>query len=372
VLSGLKVLDLSRILAGPFAAQLLGDLGADVIKIERPSVGDDTRQWGPPFLGDDAVYYHTANRNKRSRALDFAAARDREQLLSLIDDADVLLENYRPGGLARYGLDYASVAARNPRLVYCSITGFGSDGPYADRAGYDALIQAMGGLMSITGPGPEQPTKVGVALTDLATGLYAATAILAALRERDRSGRGQHCEVALFDTQISLLANVAMNYLATGAVPTPRGNAHPTIVPYQTFATLDRPLMIAVGNDRQFADLCRALDVAWHEDPRFATNPGRVEHRQELVPMLAARLASESRATWLARFASADFPHGPVNDLDDLAADPHVAHRQSFTVMDDGETPCLRSPLRFSRTPILAYRRPPALNADPEAGFETP
>jgi len=368
-LTGVRVVDLSRILAGPFTAQLLGDLGADVIKIERPGDGDDTRGWGPPFLGDTATYFHTANRNKRSRVLDFAVADDRAALEALIAEADVLVENFRPGSLARFGLDAPSLAARHPRLVTCSITGFGSDGPYAERPAYDALVQAMGGLMSITGAADGPPAKVGVAITDLMTGLYAAVGILAALRERDQTGRGQHVAVALFDVQVASLANVAMAYLATGRVPGPLGDAHPTIVPYQSFATADAPLYLAVGNDVQFARACAVLGEPLDRDPRFADNAGRVEHRDEVVGRLAARFATAPRATWLAGLTAAGVPCGPINDLADLAADPQVVARRLFTTMSDGTTPCLASPLALSRTPITTYRTPPALGADGAATF---
>lgn len=371
-LAGLRVLDLSRVLAGPYAAMVLGDLGADVIKVEHPR-GDDTRQWGPPEHEGLSAYYLTANRNKRSRVLDFTRPDDHAALLALIAGADVLIENYKVGDLARHGLDFATLHARHPRLIYCSITGFGQTGPHAARAGYDALIQAMGGLMSITGPDPAHPTKVGVAIADLTTGLHAVIAVLAALRERERSGLGQHCDLALLDSQVSVLANVAMNFLCTGEVPRPLGDAHPTIVPYQSFATADRPLMLAVGNDRQFAGLCRALgEPQWAEDPRFASNPARVRHRGLLVPMIGDRLRTRPRDHWLAVFAAAGdgFPHGPVQDLAELADDPQQRARGLFTTMDDGVTPCLKSPLGLSRTPIRSYRRPPDLGEHADATWE--
>ncbi|MCY0993926.1 CoA transferase [Nannocystis sp. ILAH1] len=368
-LAGLRVLDLSRILAGPSAAQLLGDLGADVIKIEHP-LGDDTRRWGPPDFEGGAAYYLACNRNKRSRVLDFKRPADRDVLLSLLANADVLLENFKVGDLARHGLDYAGLAPRFPRLVYCSITGFGQTGPDAGRVGYDALIQGLGGLMSITGQDAEHPTKVGVAVADLGTGLYAVVAILAALLERSRSGLGQHIDLALLDTQVAGLANIAMNFLCTGEVPRPLGNAHPTIVPYQSFATADRPLMLAVGSDPQFASLCVALgEPGWAVDPRFVTNPARVTHRAELVARLEQRLSQKTRDEWLQIFAAAtpQFPHGPIRDLAEVAADPQVTHRGLFTAMDDGRTPCLKNPIVFSRTPIDHYRRPPRLGEHPDA-----
>lgn len=369
-LAGLRVVDLSRVLAGPYAAQILGDLGADIIKIEHPH-GDDTRRWGPPEHDGAAAYYLSANRNKRSRILDFTRADDLAALRSLIAGADVLLENFKPGDLARHGLDFPALHPLHPRLVYCSITGFGHTGPLAPRPGYDALIQAMAGLMSVTGPDREHPTKVGVAVADLSTGLYAVIAILAALRERDRSGRGQHIDLALFDVQVAGLANLGMNFLCSGEVPRPLGDAHPTIVPYQSFATADRPLMLAVGNDAQFAALARALgEPGWPADPRFASNPARVAHRELLVPAIAAHLSQKPRAHWLAHLEGTGVPHGPIQDLGELNDDPQQRARGLFTTMDDGRTPCLRSPIQLSRTPISSYRRPPALGEHPDADWD--
>lgn len=365
-LSGLRVLDLSRVLAGPHAAQVLGDLGADVIKVEHPR-GDDTRRWGPPDHDGSATYYLAANRNKRSRVLDFTRPDHLAALHDLIAGADVLIENFKVGDLARHGLDFAALHLRCPRLVMCSVTGFGQTGPRAPRAGYDALIQAMAGLMSVTGPDAGHPTKVGVAVADLATGLYAVIAILAALRERDRSGLGQHCDLALFDTQVSGLANLAINYLCTGDVPRPLGDAHPTIVPYQSFATADRPILLAIGNDPQFLALSRALGEPWASDPRFASNPARLAHRHLLVPAIAARFAAQPRAYWLDLLAATIVPHGPIQDLGELADDPQLRARDLFTTMDDGHTPCLRSPIVLSRTPIDRYRSPPALDQHPDA-----
>ena len=371
-LSGLRVVDLSRVLAGPYAAQILGDLGADVIKIEHPH-GDDTRRWGPPEHDGTAAYYLAANRNKRSRVLDFSRADDRAALHALLAGADVLIENFKVGDLARHGLDFASLHPQYPRLVYCSITGFGQTGPLAPRAGYDALIQAMAGLMSVTGPDPEHPSKVGVAVADLSTGLHAVIAVLAALRERDRSGLGQHIDLALFDVQVSGLANLGMNFLCTGEVPRPLGNAHPTIVPYQSFATADRPIMLAVGNDAQFRGLCEALgEPQWADDPRFASNPARVRHREQLVPMISSKLSERPREHWLVRLAGTGAPHGPIQDLGELADDPQVRARGLFTTMDDGHTPCLKNPIGLSRTPIEEYRRPPALGEHPDATWDEP
>lgn len=366
-LAGLRVLDLSRILAGPYAAQILGDLGADVIKVEHPE-GDDTRRWGPPDFAGQSAYYLSCNRNKRARTLDFAVAADLAAVHELVAGADVLIENFKVGGLRRFGLDHETLTARFPRLIYCSITGFGQTGPAAPRAGYDAMIQAMSGLMSVTGEG--RPTKVGVAVSDLQTGLHAVIAILAALHERARSGLGQHIDLALLDTQVAGLANVGMNFLCTGEIPRPLGDAHPTIVPYQSFATADRPLMIAVGNDVQFRSFCAALGAPdWAEDPRFAGNAARVAHRAELVAAIQARLSRETRDHWLARFAALrdGFPHGPIQDLAEVEADPQVRARELLTTMDDGATPCLRSPLRLSRTPVKRYAPPPRLGEHADA-----
>ena len=300
-LSHLRVLDLSRVLAGPWAGQILGDLGARVIKVERPGRGDDTRGWGPPYLKDgdggdtdQAAYYLTANRNKESVAIDITRPEGQELVRKLAAECDVVLENFKVGGLKRYGLDYDSLKALNPKLIYCSITGFGQDGPYATRAGYDFLIQGMGGLMSLTGHAEGEPgagpMKVGVALTDITTGLYATIAVLAALSHRDRTGEGQHLDMALFDVQMACLANQAMNYLTTGQSPRRFGNAHPNIVPYQDFPTADGDVILTVGNDDQFARFCEvAGHPEWAEDPRFATNRSRVEHREVLVPLLRCR-----------------------------------------------------------------------------------
>ncbi len=375
-LAGLRVLDLSRVLAGPWCSQLLGDLGADVVKVERPDVGDDTRSWGPPYLRDahgapsgESAYFVCANRNKRSITADLASPQGRAQLQQLARKADVLLENFKTGGLAAYGLDWASLSAVNPRLVYCSITGFGQTGPYAMRPGYDFLIQAMGGLMSITGA-PDGvagagPQKVGVALTDILTGLYATIAVQAALAERERSGLGQYIDVALFDVQIACLANQASNFLNGALVPQRLGNAHPNIVPYQSFATQDGDIVLAIGNDGQFARFCQAAgQPAWAQDLRFATNPARVAHRSALVAQIEALTRSRTTAQWLRVLAQADVPCGPVNRIDQVFADPQVQARelvQSMPHASAKDVKLVANPMRLSATPIRYRLAPPTL-----------
>jgi crotonobetainyl-CoA:carnitine CoA-transferase CaiB-like acyl-CoA transferase len=326
-LAGLKVLELSRILAGPWACQILADLGADVIKVEQPGKGDETRHWGPPFIGEDAAYFHAANRGKRSIAIDLSTAQGQEAVRRLAARSDVVVENFRAGALAKYALDYSSLKPIAPRLVWCSITGFGQDGPYAHRPGFDAIIQAMGGLMSITGEA-DAPQKVGVAIADLLTGVYAAAAIQAALLQRQRTGLGSHIDMALMDVQVAMLANQAMNYLASGSAPAAMGSAHPNIVPYQPFAAQDGAVMVAAGTDAQFRALCSVLDAqALAADPRFAGNAGRVAGRDELVPALAARVAGWKRAPLLAALEAAGVPAGPVNDIAQVFADPQIVHR---------------------------------------------
>ncbi|MDO1559118.1 CaiB/BaiF CoA-transferase family protein [Brevundimonas sp. 2R-24] len=378
-LSGVKVLDLSRVLAGPWATQLLADLGAEVIKIERPGAGDDTRAWGPPFTTTttgargDAAYFLCANRNKRSVTVDMAQPDGAALIRRLAERADVLVENFKVGGLKKYGLDYASLSAANPRLVYCSITGFGQDGPYAPRAGYDYMIQAMGGLMSITGqpdgaPGAE-PMKVGVAVADLFTGLYASNGILAALLHARATGQGQHIDLALFDVQAAMLANQATNWFASGKAPRRMGNAHPNLAPYQPFATQDGAVVVAVGNDGQFQALCRALDApGLADDPRFPTNALRVEHRGEMVQALAPLFAARSTADWLARLEAAGVPCGPINTVDQVFAEPQALHR-GLTVEQTradlaGTVRTPANPIRLSQTPAAYDRPPPALGAD--------
>jgi crotonobetainyl-CoA:carnitine CoA-transferase CaiB-like acyl-CoA transferase len=360
-LSHLKVLDLSRVLAGPWATQFLGDLGADVIKIERPGQGDDTRAWGPPWFGDLSAYFTCANRNKRSVALDFTTPEGAATVRELAAEADVLIENFKRGALAKYGLDYASLKAVKPDLVYCSITGFGQTGPYADRAGYDALIQGMGGLMSITGEPDGQPMKVGVAVVDLFTGMYASSGILAALAHRDRTGEGQHIDLALFDVQAAMLANQAANYLATGRAPRRLGNAHPSICPYQTFAASDGYLILAVGNDQQFAKFCT---VAGRPElaarPDFATNPARVANRETLIGILSEMFVAQPRAWWSERLEAVGVPCGPINTLDEVFTDPQLVARGMILGDPDGLR-MVGNPLKFSQTPVAAPTAPPAL-----------
>ena len=376
LLDGVNVLDLSRILAGPWATQVLADFGADVIKIESPQGGDGTRQWGPPWLADrdgeatdESAYYLGVNRGKRSVAIDFTSARGQALIRELCRHCDVLVENYKVGGLAKYGLDYASLKAFNPKLVYCSITGFGQTGPYAHRAGYDAAIQAMGGLMSITGepdgkPGGV-PQKVGVAVADLMTGMYAVSAILAALRHAEKHGAGQHIDLALFDTQAASLANQAMNYLIGGVVPKRQGTAHPNIVPYQVMPSADGYFMLAVGNDGQFARLCRVLgEPALATDPRYLTNASRVAHRDELVTLLEQRLATQPAATWLAALEHATVPCAPVNTLDQVFDDPQIKARGMRIDLPHpvaGSVPGVANPVRFSETPVQYRNAAPAL-----------
>ncbi len=378
-LAGVRVLDLSRILAGPWCGQILADLGADVIKVERPGRGDDTRAWGPPYLRDgvgaetsEAGYYLAANRGKRSVTVDIASPDGQQVVRDLAAVSDVLLENYKVGGLVKYGLDYAALEPLNPRLVYCSITGFGQDGPYAARPGYDFMIQAMGGVMSVTGERDDLPgggpQKVGVAVADITTGLYATIAIQAALLHRERSGRGQYIDMALLDCQVAFMANQAMNYLVTGQAPGRAGNAHPNIVPYQVFATRDGHIIVAVGNDEQYRRLCRLLGVpALAEDARFTTNAARVRHRDELVPLLAERLAREDSAHWLGALQAQSIPCGPINTLAQVFDDPQVRHLGIAQSVQDpvrGEVSLVGQPVDLSRTPAAIVSSVPDAGAD--------
>ncbi len=378
-LHGVVVLDLSRILAGPWATQLLADFGAEVLKIEHPRGGDDTRQWGPPYLKDaggrdttESAYYLSANRGKRSLAIDFSRSEGQELLRQLALQADVLVENFRVGGLARHGLGYAELSQLNPWLVYLSISAFGQDGPDAAKPGYDAMIQGMGGLMSITGaPDGEPgggPQKVGVAVADLMCGMYAVSAILAALYERDRSGQGQYIDLSLLDSQVAWLANQNLNYLVSGVAPRRQGTAHPNIVPYQAFATADGHLMLAVGNDAQFTRFCAAAGAPeMAVDARFATNRERVAHRAGLVPEVAALLRQRTTGEWLVALAAAQVPCGPINDLAQVFAEPQVVHRElrlDLPHATAGTAPGVRNPVRFSRSALGYERAPPTLGAD--------
>ncbi|MGV8842250.1 MAG: CaiB/BaiF CoA transferase family protein [Pseudomonas sp.] len=380
-LAHLRVLDLSRVLAGPWAGQILADLGAEVIKVERPGVGDDTRAWGPPFLQNaqgentsEAAYYLSANRNKQSVTIDFTQAEGRRLVRELAAKSDILIENFKVGGLAAYGLDYESLKALNPRLIYCSITGFGQNGPYAKRAGYDFMIQGLGGMMSLTGrPDGEDgggPLKVGVALTDILTGLYSSVAILAALAHRDQGGSGQHIDMALLDVQVACLANQAMNYLTTGVAPKRLGNAHPNIVPYQDFPTADGDFILTVGNDGQFRKFCEVAGHAeWADDPRFASNAQRVAHRAELIPLIRQATVFKSTAQWLAALELVGVPCGPINDLAAVFADPQVLARGLRIDLPNslgGTTPQVASPLRLSATPVHYRNAPPLLGEHTE------
>ena len=375
-LAGLRVLDLSRVLAGPWAGQLLADLGADVVKVERPGQGDDTRAWGPPWLDDgegratsEAAYYLSANRNKRSITVDLSQPEGQRLVRELAAQADIVIENFKVGGLEQYGLDHASLRAQNPRLIYCSITGFGQTGPYAPRAGYDFLIQGMGGLMSLTGRPDDEagagPMKVGVALTDVMTGLYATVAVLAALSHRERTGEGQHIDMALLDVQVACLANQASNYLVGGTVPRRMGNAHLNIVPYQEFPTSDGYMIIAVGNDGQFGKLCDTLGHAeWARDERFTTNPQRVKHRAELIDLLRGVTMTRGTADWVAAMEDAGVPCGPINTLDRVFEDPQVQARGLRIEMPHplaGTVPLVANPIRLSGTPVEYRRAPPTL-----------
>jgi crotonobetainyl-CoA:carnitine CoA-transferase CaiB-like acyl-CoA transferase len=360
-LAGLKVLELARILAGPWAGQLLADLGAEVIKVERPGAGDDTRHWGPPFAADGAAaYFHSCNRGKTSVAIDLESPSGQEQVRALAAQSDVLIENFKVGGLARYGLDYPSLSALNPALVYCSITGFGQTGPYSSRAGYDFIIQAMGGAMSLTGEPDRPPQKSGVAYADLFTGLYSTVAILAALRERDRTGRGAHIDMALLDCQVAVLANQALNWMASGRVPHRMGNGHVNLVPYQAFPTRDGEVIIAVGNDRQYGRLCMLLDLpGLAADERFRTNAGRVTHRAELVPLIEAATRLRERAELSDALEQAGIPAGPINPIDAVFADPQVIAR-GMRLDLDGQ-PGLASPIVLDGERQVSSRPSPKL-----------
>jgi crotonobetainyl-CoA:carnitine CoA-transferase CaiB-like acyl-CoA transferase len=366
-LQGLKVLDLSRILAGPTATQLLGDLGADVVKVEKPGEGDDTRKWGPPYLGEsnESAYYLSCNRNKRSLALDFTTPEGQATLKQLAQQTDVLLENYKVGTLAKYGLDYAALSALNPRLIYCSLTGFGQTGPYANRAGYDFMVQGMGGIMSLTGEPDGAPMKVGVAVADMMAGMYAVTGILAALHARHSTGKGQYIDVALLDTQVAWLGNAGQQYLTSGNPPARWGNAHPTIVPYEVFAVADGHVILAIGNDSQFAKFCNFAGQSWDKDPCFATNSARVKNRADLVPHIRTAMLSKTKAEWLVGLEALGVPCGPINRLPDVFTDPQVNAREMLVSMNhpDSAAPItlIGNPLKFSDTPVSYRHAPPSL-----------
>ncbi len=367
-LSHIRVLDLSRVLAGPWCTQMLADLGAEVIKIERPGEGDDTRGWGPPFItnGDgsrgDAAYFQSANRGKWSVCIDMATTEGQNLIRQLAAKSDVVVENFKVGGLKRYGLDYDSLTAINPKLIYCSITGFGQNGPFAQRAGYDFMIQGMAGVMSITGEPDGEPMKMGVAFADIFAGLHAVIGIEAALVHRERTGEGQAIDISLLDSQVSVLANQALNYLVGGKAPSRLGNAHPNIVPYQTFETKDGHIIIAVGNDRQFSEFCRIIGVA--ADAMFNTNRGRVENRAELIPQLAPAMLARTTAEWVEAFEAAAVPCGPINTIDQVFANEQVLARglQIGLTRDDGvQVPGVANPLVFSETPVSYHKPPPRL-----------
>ena len=380
-LSHIRVLDLSRVLAGPWCAQNLADLGAEVIKVERPKSGDDTRHWGPPFAKDpfgkdtsESAYYISINRNKKSITLDISTPEGQEIVRGLVEQSDVVIENYKVGQLAKYGLDYESLRAIKPNLIYCSITGFGQTGPYQHRAGYDFILQGMGGFMSITGEADHLPgggpQKAGVAIVDLFTGMYASSAILAAVIHRDRSGEGQYIDMALLDTQVAMLANISSNYLCSGVSPHRWGNAHPNVVPYQTFQTSDSWIIVAVGNDGQFRHFVKAGNrEPLADDPRFATNPARIEHRDALIPLLAAMVKEKTKVEWISLLESVGVPCGPINNLQEVFENEHVIARGiqlNVSHPTAGSMKLVASPMRLSKTPVTVRMPPPLLGEHTE------
>ena len=389
-LTGIKILDLSRILAGPWATQTLADYGADVIKVERPKTGDDTRHWGPPYLANDvgeesgeSAYFLSANRGKRSICVDFTRAEGQQIIRQLSTNSDILVENFKVGGLKAYGLDYASLSKHNPRLIYCSITGFGQTGPYAGRAGYDAIIQAMGGLMSITGEADEieggGPQKVGVAVADLMTGMYAVSAITAALYSREKTGLGQHIDLSLFDTQVAWLANQNMNYLVGNEIPQRHGSAHPNIVPYQAVKSKDGHFMLAVGNDSQFEKFCHVIqrpDLI--DNVKFASNQRRVANRTELIGIIEQVLCTQPSHYWLQQLEIVKVPCGPINNIEEVFQDPQIqARKMQFALPQtaDRQVPQVANPVKFSDTQIQYQKAPPLLGEDTneilgELGFD--
>ena len=369
-LSNIRVLDLSRVLAGPFCTQVLGDMGADIIKVEKPLAGDDTRFWGPPFLKDadgndttESAYYLSANRNKRSLAVDITSKEGQEIIHKLLEKSDVLIENFKTGGLKKYGLGYQQIKARHPHIVYCSITGFGQTGPMANEPGYDFLAQAMAGLMACTGGPDEEPTKVGVALSDIITGLFAAIGILGALKARDETGKGQQVDLSLLDCTLASLTNIAQYYLTSGNCAPRLGNAHATIVPYQAFEASDGYIILAIGNDGQFARFCEFIGKDWHEDERFATNAVRVENRESLIPLIRDVLAAQTMSYWIESLSNANVPCGPVNTMDQVFDMPQIKAREMQIQMphSDSDTPInlVGNPLKFSETPVSYDYAPP-------------
>lgn len=382
-LTGIRVFDMTRILAGPSATQILGDMGAEVIKIEKPGAGDDTRKWGPPFVTDangkntsESAYYLSANRNKKSVALDFTTPEGLATAKKLIGTCDILVENYKAGSLDKYGLSYAQLKEEFPKLIYCSITGFGHDGPYKDLAGYDFLIQGMGGIMSLTGPADGEPYKIGVAQTDLITGLYALNGILAALYHREKTGEGQFIDVALLDCQIAALSNAGQYYLTSGKVTPRMGNAHPTIVPYEAFAAADGYIILAIGNDKQFRDFCAfANRPELADDPRFAQNQNRVINRDVIVPIVRDIIAGNTQKYWIENLEKRGVPCGPVNTLDQVFADPQVQARGTVIDIDHPLSPTpeklIANPLKFSATPVTYRHAPPVLGADTDEVLQT-
>lgn len=373
-LDGLRILDLTRIMAGPTCTQLLGDMGADVIKVERPGLGDDTRAWGPPYVKDEngndtseSAYFLSANRNKRSVSIDFSDPKDVEKLKSLLNTCDVFVENFKLGGLKKYGLDYETLAKEFPKLVYCSITGFGQTGPNAAKAGYDLMIQGYAGIMSLTGEPDGQPMKVGVAIADVVTGLYASNAILAALRHVSNTGEGQHIDLALADTQMSWLINQGTNYLCSGQEPKRYGNEHPNIVPYQVFEAKDGFMILAVGNDRQFQDFCAVIGQAeWALDPRFSTNSARLAHRDVLIPMIGREFLAWGKTDLISRLEDKAVPCGPINTLGEVFATDQASARDMVVQMEHpmagtGQVSLIGNPIKFSKTPV-SYRCPPPFN----------
>jgi crotonobetainyl-CoA:carnitine CoA-transferase CaiB-like acyl-CoA transferase len=377
-LAGLRVLELARILAGPWAGQILADLGADVIKVERAGAGDDTRAWGPPFVAAadgghlGSAYFHCTNRGKRSIELDFETEEGRRIVRKLAARSDVLIENFKVGGLAKFGLDYASLAPLNPRLIYCSVTGFGQTGPYAARAGYDLMAQGMGGFMSLTGAPDGEPTRAGVPIADIFTGVYSVVGILAALAERERTGRGRHVDTALVDTQVGVLGNQALNFLVSGLAPERIGNAHPNIVPYQVFPLADGHIIIASGNDGQFAKLCDVLgEPGLAQDPQYKTNADRVMNRAKLVAHLSSLTSKRARADILAKLETVNVPSGPINNLDDVFADPQVKHRGMqldlpTATAKNGSIPGVRTPITIDGVGMAAERTAPRLGEHSE------